>query len=131
MFTFTFNNGNLILLWYLIADVLLAYLFVPSCIQGTKSCVLVSHSACIWDVKNLSCEYMHNPSLACAARGCPGGASFTTCSADGTIRLWDLVLQPGLSEGCSSKINDCSLAITEPVDATCLGNACLRYYHMC
>ncbi|KAL8121513.1 hypothetical protein AgCh_018297 [Apium graveolens] len=91
--------------------------------KGTKSCVLVSHSTCIWDVKNLSCEYMHNPSLACAARGCPGGASFTTCSADGTIRLWDLVLQPELSEGCSSKINDCSLENTEPLGASCLVNA--------
>ncbi|XP_024965743.1 mitogen-activated protein kinase-binding protein 1 [Cynara cardunculus var. scolymus] len=61
--------------------------------QATKCCVLVSHSACIWDVQNLSCENMHDPSLACVARGCNGGVSFATCSADGTIRLWDLALQ--------------------------------------
>lgn len=58
--------------------------------------MLVSHSACIWDVKNLCCENMHDPSLACVARGCTGGVSFSTCSSDGTIRLWDLALQPDL-----------------------------------
>lgn len=62
--------------------------------QATRCFVLVSHSASIWDIKNLCCENMHDPSLACVARGCPGGVSFSTCSADGTTRLWDLVLQP-------------------------------------
>ncbi|CAN1275734.1 Mitogen-activated protein kinase-binding protein 1 [Linum perenne] len=61
--------------------------------QATRCCMLVSHSACIWDVKNLCCEYMHDPSIVCAARGCAGGVSFATCSADGTIRLWDLAPQ--------------------------------------
>ncbi|KAF8397340.1 hypothetical protein HHK36_016253 [Tetracentron sinense] len=60
----------------------------------TRCCVLVSHSACIWDVKNLSCENMHDPALACVARGCPGGVSFATCATDGTVRLWNLDLQP-------------------------------------
>ncbi|KAK2657454.1 hypothetical protein Ddye_010506 [Dipteronia dyeriana] len=64
--------------------------------EATRCCVLVSHSACIWDVKNLCCENMHDPSLACVARGCSGGVSFSTCSSDGTIRLWDLALQPDL-----------------------------------
>ncbi|XP_037495031.1 mitogen-activated protein kinase-binding protein 1 [Jatropha curcas] len=61
--------------------------------KATRCYVLVSHSACIWDVKNLCCENMHDPSVACVARGCSGGVSFATCSADGTIRLWDLALQ--------------------------------------
>ncbi|KAL4572352.1 hypothetical protein LXL04_019125 [Taraxacum kok-saghyz] len=61
--------------------------------EATKCCVLVSHSDSIWDMKNLSCENMHDPSVACIARGCTGGVSFTTCSADGTIRLWDLTSQ--------------------------------------
>ncbi|KAJ4704500.1 mitogen-activated protein kinase-binding protein 1 isoform X1 [Melia azedarach] len=66
--------------------------------EATRCCVLVSHSACIWDIKNLCCENMHDPSLACVARGCSGGVSFSTCSADGTIRLWDLALQPDSSK---------------------------------
>lgn len=36
---------------------------------------------------------MHDPSKACVAKGCSGGVSFATCSADGSIRLWDLELQ--------------------------------------
>ncbi|KAF7845400.1 mitogen-activated protein kinase-binding protein 1 isoform X1 [Senna tora] len=64
--------------------------------QATRCCVIISHSSCIWDIKNLCCENMHDPSLACVARGCSGGISFATCSADGTIRLWDLALQSDL-----------------------------------
>ncbi|KAK7256868.1 hypothetical protein RIF29_30412 [Crotalaria pallida] len=66
--------------------------------QATRCFVLVSHSSCIWDIKNLCCENMHDPSLACTARGCSGGISFATCSADGTIRLWDLALQSDLAK---------------------------------
>ncbi|KDO53223.1 hypothetical protein CISIN_1g047837mg, partial [Citrus sinensis] len=66
--------------------------------EATRCCVLVSHSACIWDIKNLGCENMHDPSVSCVARGCTGGVSFSTCSADGTIRLWDLALQSELSK---------------------------------
>lgn len=55
--------------------------------------MMISHSACIWDIKNLSCGNMHSPTAACVARGCSEGVSFSTCSEDGTIRLWDLALQ--------------------------------------
>ncbi|KAM7531959.1 hypothetical protein LguiB_035369 [Lonicera macranthoides] len=91
--------------------------------KATKCCVLVSHSACIWDIKNLSCENMHDPSLACVARGCTGGVSFATCSIDGTIRLWDLSLQPFLYEDSFSQTKGHSIAITEPVATTCLVSA--------
>ncbi|GLT37573.1 hypothetical protein SLA2020_118820 [Shorea laevis] len=87
--------------------------------KATRCCALISHSACIWDIKNLCCENMHDPSFACAARGCSGGVSFATCSADGTIRLWDLLLQPDSSEG----IMDCNSLITEPLGSICLVSA--------
>ncbi|CAN0926370.1 WD repeat-containing protein 62 [Linum grandiflorum] len=79
--------------------------------QASRCCMLVSHSACIWDVKNLCCDNMHDPSLVCAARGCAGGVSFSTCSADGTIRLWDLAPQQefvGLN--------------TEPLSSSCVAS---------
>ncbi|MED6150355.1 hypothetical protein PIB30_071499 [Stylosanthes scabra] len=66
--------------------------------QPARCFVLVSHSSCIWDIKNLCCENIHDPSLACTARGCFGGISFATCSTDGTVRLWDLSLQSDLSK---------------------------------
>lgn len=68
---------------------------------------------------------MHDSSLACAARGCSGGVSFATCSADGSIRFWDLALQPVTS------VNDPTLAAshkflsTTQDKATCLGNHCV------
>ncbi|KAL8167984.1 hypothetical protein V2J09_009483 [Rumex salicifolius] len=62
--------------------------------KATRCCVLVSHADCILDMKALPCEHMHDPSTACVSRGCSGGVSFATCSADGLIRFWDLVLQP-------------------------------------
>ncbi|XP_012575368.1 uncharacterized protein [Cicer arietinum] len=74
--------------------------------QVTKCFLLVSHSSCIWDIKNLCCENMHDPSLACTAKGCPGGVSFATCSADGTIRLWDISLQSDLSEDAEELKNE-------------------------
>ncbi|KAG8376992.1 hypothetical protein BUALT_Bualt09G0121900 [Buddleja alternifolia] len=70
--------------------------------KATRCCMLVSHSGCIWDIKNVPCENMHDPSLSCVAKGCSGGLSFATCSADGTIRLWDLALQSSMSENSSS-----------------------------
>ncbi|XP_024627066.1 WD repeat-containing protein 62 isoform X3 [Medicago truncatula] len=74
--------------------------------QATKCFVLVSHSSCIWDIKNLCCENMHDPSLACTAKGCSGGISFATCSADGTIRLWDISLQSDLSKDAKELKNE-------------------------
>ncbi|KAK1434639.1 hypothetical protein QVD17_00388 [Tagetes erecta] len=84
--------------------------------QATKCCVLVSHSGCIWDIKNLSCENMHDPSLACVARGCTGGVSFATCSADGSIRLWDLALQSVSTQRRSTLATDQHHVITEQHD---------------
>ncbi|KAI7756056.1 hypothetical protein M8C21_019785, partial [Ambrosia artemisiifolia] len=91
--------------------------------QATKCCVLVSHSGCIWDIKNLSCENMHDPSLACVARGCTGGVSFATCSADGTIRLWDLALQSISTQSRSTFAIDQHHTTTEPLDSLWLVGA--------
>lgn len=85
--------------------------------QATKCYVLVSHSSCIWDIKNLCCENMHDPSLACAAKGCLGGISFATCSTDGTIRLWDISLQSDLSKKDVEELNN------ELLGSSCLGNS--------
>ncbi|KAL0347405.1 UNVERIFIED_CONTAM: WD repeat-containing protein 62 [Sesamum calycinum] len=74
--------------------------------KATRCCVLVSHNGCIWDIKNVPCENMHDPALSCVAKGCSGGLSFATCSADGNIRLWDLALQSALSESSSSLAGD-------------------------
>ncbi|TKY65891.1 Mitogen-activated protein kinase-binding protein 1 [Spatholobus suberectus] len=84
--------------------------------QVTKCFVLVSHSSCIWDIKNLCCENMHDPSLACTARGCLGGISFATCSADGTIRIWDIALQSDFSK-------DAEELKTEVLNSSCLVTA--------
>ncbi|WVZ05114.1 hypothetical protein V8G54_018460, partial [Vigna mungo] len=84
--------------------------------QVTKCYVLVSHSSCIWDIKNLCCENMHDPSLACTARGCLGGISFATCSSDGTIRIWDIALQSDIS-------NDAEDLKTELLSSSCLVTA--------
>ncbi|XP_045793438.1 WD repeat-containing protein 62 isoform X1 [Trifolium pratense] len=74
--------------------------------QATKCFALVSHSSCIWDIKNLCCENMHDPSLACTAKGCSGGISFATCSTDGTIRLWDISLQSDSSKDVEELKNE-------------------------
>ncbi|XP_048127129.1 mitogen-activated protein kinase-binding protein 1 isoform X1 [Rhodamnia argentea] len=71
--------------------------------KASRCCVIVSHSACIWDIKNLRCENEHDPTLACVARGCSGGVSFATCSADGTIRLWDFLLEPNLPKDAARR----------------------------
>lgn len=91
-------------------------------IQATRCFVLVSHGASIWDVKNLPCENMHNPSLSCVAKGCSGGLSFATCSADGTIRIWDLALQSTSSMDKFSLYTVDSSLINHPSGTTCLGN---------
>lgn len=89
--------------------------------------MLASHGGCIWDIKNLSCENKHDPSLACVARGCTGGVSFATCSADGTIRLWDLALQ-SVSTERSTLATAQDHVITEPLGTLCLGNILLLWF---
>ncbi|XP_071723045.1 uncharacterized protein [Rutidosis leptorrhynchoides] len=91
--------------------------------QATKCCVLASHGGCIWDIKNLLCENMHHPSLACVARGCTGGVSFATCSADGTIRLWDLALQSVSTERRSTLSTVQHPVVTNPLGTLCLVGA--------
>jgi mitogen-activated protein kinase binding protein 1 len=59
---------------------------------------------------------MHDPSLACTAKGCSGGISFATCSTDGTIRLWDISLQSDLSKDAKELKN-------ELLGSSCLGNS--------
>ncbi|KAH0943988.1 hypothetical protein HID58_003625, partial [Brassica napus] len=49
------------------------------------------HSLYVWDVNDVNKPLF--PTSACVARGCSEGVSFTTCSEDVTIRLWDLDLQ--------------------------------------
>ncbi|CAH2054432.1 unnamed protein product [Thlaspi arvense] len=70
--------------------------------KPTRCSMMISHSAGIWDIKNLSCGNMHSPTAACVARGCCEGVSFSTCSEDGTIRLWDLALQQDSLEANAS-----------------------------
>ncbi|PIN24879.1 WD40 repeat protein [Handroanthus impetiginosus] len=86
--------------------------------KATRCCVLVSHSGCIWGIRNVPCEYMHDPSVSCVARGCSGGLSFATCSADGNIRLWDLAIESAFSEDRTSL-----LGIDSSNEATCLVSA--------
>ncbi|KAK4342781.1 hypothetical protein RND71_038597 [Anisodus tanguticus] len=78
--------------------------------KASRCFVLVSHSACIWDIKNFSCENMHDPSKACVAKGCSGGVSFATCSADGSIRLWNLELQSSSSSSLPLLTEDKSMS---------------------
>ncbi|XP_076905249.1 uncharacterized protein LOC143560947 [Bidens hawaiensis] len=66
---------------------------------------------------------MHDPSLACVARGCTGGVSFATCSADGTIRLWDLALQSVSTQNRSILALDQHHVTTEPLDSLWLVGA--------
>ncbi|MQM01511.1 hypothetical protein Taro_034271, partial [Colocasia esculenta] len=60
----------------------------------SKCCLLVAHSACIWDVQNLPCKNLNKIDPTYESSGYPSEVSMATCSADGTIRLWDLVLHP-------------------------------------
>lgn len=70
---------------------------------------------------------MHDPSLACIARGCTGGISFATCSTDGTIRLWDLALQSvsNTTDSGSALVSNEHHVITEPLGTLCIGNILL------
>lgn len=84
--------------------------------------MMISHSAGIWDIKNLSCGNMHSPTAVCVARGCSEGVSFTTCSEDGTIRLWDLAFQVDPLEANAS---------SNPSESTTQGIMHLGNYNMC
>ncbi|KAL5983258.1 hypothetical protein ACLOJK_017342 [Asimina triloba] len=41
----------------------------------------------------IACQFLNADKLGCIAGGVDSAVSFATCSADGTIRLWDLSLQ--------------------------------------
>ncbi|CAL9220117.1 unnamed protein product [Arabidopsis halleri] len=76
--------------------------------KPTRCSMMISHSAGIRDIKNLSCGNLHSPTAACVARGCREGVSFTTCSEDGTIRLWDLAFEVGPEANASSNPSESS-----------------------
>ncbi|KAK1322204.1 hypothetical protein QJS10_CPA03g01833 [Acorus calamus] len=92
--------------------------------KATRCFVVVPHGKCIWDVKNMPCKNLHSPALACVARGCQCGVSFTTCSADGTIRLWELASQSDSSTEHKGAICLKSCWVLEQdngVEVDCLG----------
>ena len=60
--------------------------------QISKCCVLVSHSACIWDVKNLPSKDLNMAGSVYTDKINCHEVSFATCSTDGTIRQWDLAV---------------------------------------
>lgn len=74
------------------------------------------------DIKALPCEYMHDPSTACVARGCSGGVSFATCSTDGTIRFWDLVIERVQLDNPNETHSESHVSKINSVGSTCLGN---------
>ncbi|KAL2652337.1 hypothetical protein R1flu_020465 [Riccia fluitans] len=56
-----------------------------------KYCAFLSHSACIWDVKTLpTCQWESIDSDTSEKDA--QGAAIATCSADGSIRLWNMSL---------------------------------------
>lgn len=65
----------------------------------TRHCAFFSHNACIWDISNLlpNKRLETRNSLHSLGDG-TGIGSFVTCSADGTIRLWDLALETNTKE---------------------------------
>ncbi|GLJ41959.1 hypothetical protein SUGI_0868700 [Cryptomeria japonica] len=59
----------------------------------TRCYAFLSHSACIWDICNLpSSQTLGSINCLHSAGADPARSAFVTCSADSTIRLWDLAL---------------------------------------
>ncbi|XP_078447792.1 transducin/WD40 repeat-like superfamily protein isoform X2 [Wolffia australiana] len=84
--------------------------------KTSKCCVLVSHSGCIWDIKNLPARDLDPIGSAESDKVSCREVSFVTCSADGTVRQWDIALLTHLESSQDQKDLTQNEQITSFVD---------------